>query len=96
MTLRAFKLINGMEIFGRERQTTDTTIMLDDAVIAIIRATSPTESSLQFVPVSPLAKGQKACAITLEKTAIAFEYEPEDEYASGYSTAVSGLVIATR
>ena len=94
MTVRAFKLSNGMEIFGKVEADDGGVMAISDAVIAIIQQTGQNESSLRFVPVSPLAKGQAATDIKLRWSAVAFEYTPEEEYASGYTTAVSGLIIA--
>ena len=93
--VRAFKLINGLEIIGKEELDEGGYIVLDDAVVAAIQQGQNGEPSLRFLPVSPLVKGQAASKITIQKTAIAMEFPLETDYESGYTTAVSGIVVAS-
>jgi hypothetical protein len=98
--VRAYKLSNGMEIYGKVVDENSEIVELDDAVIALVQqgargADGQQESALRFVAVSPLSIGQAQSKILLRKTSIIFEYKPEPAYHKAYRGTVSGLILAT-
>jgi hypothetical protein len=98
--IKCYRLLNGAEIIGYLDREDDKIVVLTKAmahILSPIESPAPgEESKLEFgiVPLSYLTekdgrKLQYGCDITLQKSAVAFEYELHEHYIEMYTNAVA-------
>lgn len=92
--VKSYKMVNGMEIFGKVTAEDVATISLDDAVAAILSQKGDGGLALEFRPLSLLVDKGGPAKVTLNRSAVAFEYEAGEEYRNAFVTSVSGIIIA--
>jgi hypothetical protein len=87
MNVKILKLITGEEIMAEVKNSDSTSITVKNAVAVMLQ---PTQEGygFGFVPWCPLAGETK----TINRTALVFEQDPNDEAINAYSSMFSSII----
>lgn len=94
--VKGFKLISGQEIIGQPEVQEDGNVIVKKAAVVVLVRGDSGQSQIQMQPPSILAKGQGPSDIVLERAAILYQFEIEDEYERGYLGQCSGIFLPPR